>query len=151
MKKLFSEFFRRGVMSAGIGPVVLAALYLILSHQGKIEALTAKEVAAGIFSLTALAFVAGGMNVIYQLERLPLMAAILIHGIVLYISYLVTYLINDWLEWGLVPLLAFSGVFVVGYLLIWIIIYSVIRRKTERLNEILKEKQRATLHKDFKP
>ena len=81
------------------------------------------------------------MNVIYQIERLPLMVAILIHGSVLYISYLVTYLLNDWLEGGVTPILVFSGIFVIGYLAIWAVIYSIIKKRTENLNKILKEKQ----------
>ena len=54
------------------------------------------------------------MNAIYQIERLPLMVAILIHGSVLYISYLVTYLLNDWLDWGVMPIVVFSAIFLVG-------------------------------------
>lgn len=118
----------------------MAILYLILQHQGAIETLTVNQVCIGIFSLSALAFIAGGMNVVYQIERLPLMAAILIHGIVLYISYLATYLLNDWMAWGVTPILAFSGIFVVGYLVVWVVIYSVTRRNTEKLNEMLKKK-----------
>ena len=95
----------------------------------------------GIFSITLLAFVAGGMNAVYQIERLPLMVAILIHGAVLYVSYLATYLLNDWLDWGWIPVLVFSGIFVVGYLAIWAVIYSVIKRNTKKLNKMLKEKQ----------
>lgn len=143
MKKIVLEFFRRGVVACGLGPIVLAILYLILQHQVKLETLTVSQVCMGIFSLSALAFIAGGMNVIYQIERLPLMVAILIHGCVLYISYLGTYLINDWLEWGVLPILVFSGIFVFGYLAIWAIIYSIIKKKTERLNEQLKQKQQS--------
>lgn len=141
MKKNILEFFRRGFVACGFGPIVLAILYLILQHEAEIETLTVNQVCLGIFSLSALAFVAGGMNVIYQVERLPLMVAILIHGGVLYISYLVTYLLNNWLEWGAIPILVFSGIFILGYLMIWAIIYCIIRKRTERLNEILKKKQ----------
>ena len=143
MKKNILEFFRRGFVACGFGPVVLAVLYLILQHKAEIEVLTVNQVCLGIFSLSALAFVAGGMNVIYQIERLPLMVAILIHGGVLYISYLVTYLLNNWLEWGTIPILVFSGIFIFGYLMIWAIIYCIIRKRTERLNEILKKKQQS--------
>ena len=145
MKKNILDFFRRGFVACGFGPVVLAVLYLILQHKADIESLTVKQVCIGIFSLSALAFVAGGMNVIYQIERLPLMVAILIHGSVLYISYLGTYLLNDWLEWGVTPILVFSGIFVFGYLVIWAIIYSIIRRNTAKLNKILQEKQRSAI------
>ncbi len=144
MKKNILEFFRRGLIASGFGPIVLAILYLILKHQAALETLTVNEVCLGIFSLSALAFVAGGMNVLYQIERLHLMVAILIHGGILYISYLSTYLLNDWIEWGATPILVFSGIFILGYLLIWAIIYSIIKKRTERLNIILKQKQQRT-------
>ena len=141
MKNIVKEFCRRGITACGLGPLVLAVLYLILQYNGVVEILTVKEVCVGIISLSALAFVAGGMNVVYQIERLPLMVAILIHGGVLYVSYLVTYLLNNWLESGITPVLVFTGIFVVGYLLIWAVIYSIVKRNTDRINEILKLKQ----------
>ena len=70
------------------------------------------------------------------------MVAILIHGGVLYVSYLATYLVNDWLERGIAPVLVFTGFFVLGYLLIWAGIYAVTKRNTDRLNEKLKQKQK---------
>jgi uncharacterized protein YacL len=81
------------------------------------------------------------MNAIYQIERVPLMAAILIHGGVLYIGYLCTYLLNDWLDHGAVPIIVFTAIFVVGYIVIWAIIYSIIRKNTAKINEMLKKKQ----------
>lgn len=141
MKRNVMEFVRRGFIACGFGPLVLAVLYLILQRHASLETLSVNQVCTGIFSLSALAFIAGGMNVVYQIERLPLMGAILIHGIVLYISYLGTYLINGWLEWGKTPIVVFSGIFVFGYLLIWAGIYSITKRNTEKINRILKEKQ----------
>ena len=141
MKRFVSEFFRRGLTACGFGPIILAVLYLILHYNGAVETLSVNQVCIGIFSITLLAFVAGGMNAVYQIERLPLMIAILIHGAVLYVSYLATYLLNDWLDWGWIPVLVFSGIFVVGYLAIWAVIYSVIKRNTKKLNKMLKEKQ----------
>jgi cytochrome c oxidase assembly factor CtaG len=142
MKKHFLAFIRRGFVACGFGPIVLAVLYLILQRQAKLEILTVNQVCLGIFSLSALAFIAGGMNFIYQIEQLPLMVAILIHGGALYASYLVTYLLNSWLEWGTIPILVFSGIFILGYLVIWAIIYSVIKKKTEQINAVLKRTQR---------
>ena len=143
MKKTIMEFLRRGLIACGFGPIVLAILYLILQKQAAVETLTVNQVCVGIFSLSALAFIAGGMNVVYQIERLPLMVAILIHGGVLYFSYLITYLVNDWLEWGATPILVFSGIFVFGYLAIWAIIYSITKKRTKKLNEMLKQKQQS--------
>lgn len=144
MKKIGLQFIFRGLVAGSIGPIVLAILYLILHHKAGLDTLTVNEVCIGIFSLSALAFIAGGMNVIYQIERLPLMVAILIHGSVLYVCYLCTYLINGWLQLGITPFLVFTGVFVFGYFVIWTIIYSIIKRKTAKLNEILKTKQETT-------
>ena len=141
MKKFVLEFLRRGIIALGIGPIILAIVYLILQQSAALHTLTVNEVCIGIFSLSALAFIAGGMNAIYQIERLPLMTAIFIHGGVLYISYLGTYLLNDWLDFGVLPMIVFSAVFVVGYIVIWAIIYSIIRKNTAKLNEMLKKKQ----------
>ena len=143
MRNIFLDFFRRGLVACGFGPIVLAILYLVLQYQAGLQMLTVHQVCIGIFSLTALAFIAGGMNVIYQIERLPLMVAILIHGGVLYISYLAAYLVNNWLEWGTTPILIFTGIFVLSYLAIWAVIYSIIRRNTRELNEIMKKQQSA--------
>ena len=139
MKYILKEFCRRGIAACGLGPLALAVIYLILQYNGVVEVLTVTEVCVGIFSLSALAFVAGGMNVVYQIERLPLMVAISIHGGVLYVSYLLTYLVNNWLDQGTGPILVFTGIFAVGYLLIWAVIYSIIKRNTDRINEAMRK------------
>jgi hypothetical protein len=141
MKKYMKDFVQRGLLSCGFGPLVLAMIYLILQGQGVVENLTVNQMCIGIFSISALAFLAGGMNAIYQIDRLPLTVAILIHGIVLYVSYLVTYLLNGWLNIGTTPILVFTVIFVVGYLAIWAIIYSTAKKNTDRVNEMLKMKQ----------
>lgn len=141
MKKAVLEFIRRGFIACGFGPLVLAIFYLILQRQAAVQTLTVNQVCLGIFSLYALAFIAGGMNVIYQIERLPLMVAILIHGGVLYGSYLATYLINGWLERGITPILVFTAIFIISYLVIWAVIYSIIKRNTDKVNTVLKRKQ----------
>lgn len=142
MRKTALEFVRRGLVAGGFGPVILAVLYIIIERSGEIVSFTASQVCTGIFSLYALAFIAGGMNVVYQIERLPLMAAISIHGGVLYIGYLITYLVNGWLELGKTPIIVFTAIFIAGYLAIWAVIYHITRRNTRRLNEMLKQKQR---------
>lgn len=141
MKQHIVDFLRRGLTACGFGPLVLAVIYLILQSKGIVETLSVNQVCLGIVSLSALAFIAGGMNFLYQIERLPLMVAIAIHGCVLYASYLVTYLVNGWLEWGFLPILVFSGIFVMGYLAIWAVIYAIIRHRTAQINAVLREKQ----------
>ena len=141
MKHIVKDFLMRGMVAAGFGPLALVVFYLITAHHAGLETISVSQVCTGILSLTALAFIAGGMNVIYQIERLPLMAAITVHGAVLYISYLATYLVNGWLEQGKKPILLFTVIFIAGYLAIWAVIYSITKRRTERINEILKQNQ----------
>ena len=141
MKKFVLEFVRRGFIACGFGPLVLAIVYLVLQQESNLQTLSVNEVCLGIFSLSVLAFIAGGLNALYQMERLPLVAAILIHGGVLYVCYLTTYLLNDWLDRGTTPLLVFSGIFVLGYLIIWAIIYTITKNKTDKLNQALQEQQ----------
>ena len=143
MKGFVLEFLRRGSMSCGIGPVVLAILYVILHRNGDLDALSVDQVCVGILSITALAFVAGGINAIYRIERLPLMPAILIHGSVLYLGYLVTYLLNDWLKWSALPLMVFTVIFVIGYIIIWGVIYLITKNNTYKINKMLEKNRQA--------
>ena len=145
MKKYVYEFLRKGFSACGIGPVILAIVYLILQSQGVLETLTVSEVCTGIFSLSILSFLAGSMNAVYQIEKLPLLVAIFIHGLVLYCGYLITYLLNGWLDFGTTPILVFTAIFIVGYLVMWGVIYSIIKRKTQKLNAMLKRQQRCGL------
>ena len=140
MKKFLKEFFLRGLICASGGPIVLAIIYGILGATGAVESLSPNEVCIGILTITPLAFIAAGMTAIYQMEQLPLPIMILLHGGALYIAYILTYLINGWLHNSLIPILVFTGIFVAGYALIWLIIYCVTKTKTEALNRKLKEK-----------
>ncbi len=139
MKKFWKEFLLRGLICASGGPLVLAIIYGILGATGAVEAFSPREICTGILTITLLAFIAAGMTAIYQMEQLPLPIMILLHGGALYIAYIVTYLINGWLNNSLVPILVFTGIFVAGYALIWLIIYCVMKAKTETLNKKLKE------------
>lgn len=137
MKQFLSQFFLRGLMAAAGGPIVLAIVYGILGATGVIDALAPGQVCMGILTVTVLALFVGGMTAIYQLEQLPLPSAILIHGAGLYIAYILIYLINGWLQRQLVPVLIFTAIFVVGYAVIWAIIYLGNKANIEKLNKKL--------------
>lgn len=138
MKKFWKEFLLRGLICASGGPVVLAIIYGILGGSGAVEAFSPREVCTGILTITLLAFIAAGMTAIYQMEQLPLPIMILLHGGALYIAYILTYLINGWLQNSLIPILVFTGIFIAGYALVWLIIYLTERAKADKLNKLLK-------------
>jgi hypothetical protein len=143
MKKLASEFFLRGLIAGGFGPIVLAVVYLILNRAVGVETLSVSQLCVGILSLYALAFIVGGLNVLYRIERLPLTFAILIHGGVLYVCYLITYLLNGWIENGVMPIIVFSLIFIIGFVSIWVVIFSVTKVNTKKVNEALKQKRQS--------
>ena len=122
MKKFWSQFVLRGLLAASGGPLVLAVIYGVLGASEVVTVLTPGEVCLGIVSITLMAFIAGGITAVYQLERLPLFSAILL---------------NDWISRDWTALGIFTGIFVVGYALIWACVYLVTRRKTERINKKL--------------
>ncbi len=139
MKKFWKEFLFRGLICASGGPIVLAIIYGILGTTGVAEFLSPREVCMGILTITLLAFTVAGMTAIYQMEQLPLPTMILLHGGALYIAYILTYLLNGWLINQLVPILVFTGIFIAGYAIIWLIIYFISKAKTKKLNKMLKD------------
>ena len=138
MKKFWKEFLLRGLLCAGGGPVVLAIIYGILGATDAVEAFSPREVCLGIVTITLLAFIAAGMTAIYKQEQLPLPIMILLHGGGLYIAYILTYLINGWLQNSLIPIFVFTGIFIAGYALVWFLIYLIEKTKAEKLNKLLK-------------
>ena len=139
MKKFWKDFLFRGLICASGGPVVLAIIYGILGATGTVEAFSPAEVCTGILTITLLAFIAAGMTAIYQIEQLPLPIMILLHGGALYIAYILTYLLNGWLQRSLIPIAIFTGIFIGGYAIIWFVVYYVEKMKTDKLNKLLKE------------
>lgn len=139
MKNYGLEFVKRGLLAAAGGPVILAVIYGILDATGAVAVLNPGEVCLGILSITAMTFIAAGITVIYRVERLPLMMAILIHAGVLYLDYLLVYLLNSWLPGNAVGI--FTAIFFAGFALVWVVIFLCIRAKTKKLNEKMKARQ----------
>ena len=137
MKKFWKEFFFRGLICAGGGPIVLAIVYGILGATGTVESFSPREVCLGILTISLMAFIVAGMTAIYQMEQLPLPTMILLHGGALYLVYILTYLINGWLVNQLTSILVFTGIFLAGYAAIWVIIYFVEKSKATKLNKLL--------------
>ena len=138
MNRHLKEFFLRGLTCAAGGPLVLAIIYAILGAEGVADSLSPAEVSMAIISVTVMAFIAAGITMIYQIEQLPLLCAILIHGGVLYADYLLMYILNSWIPRNWQAIGFFTAIFAASYALTWLIIYLSIRAKTERINRKLK-------------
>ena len=140
MGKYRKEFALRGLIAMGFGPIVLAVVYLILGLTGVVLNIGVYKMVIGIVTITALAFLCGGMTTVYKVEELPIATAITLHGISLYIAYAVVYLVNGWLKDGLISFIIFTIIFVVGYVLVWIAIYFITKSNANRVNSVLKNR-----------
>ena len=138
LKKYFKDFFLRGLVSMGFGPIILSIVYGILGLCRVVDKLAVNDVVLGFLSITALAFLCGGMTVVYQIEEIGISKAITLHGIALYVAYAVVYITNNWLKDGLIPFLVFTVIFVIGYALVWLAIYLITKRGTDSLNKKIK-------------
>ena len=142
MKQYCLTFLKRGLLAASGGPLILAMIYGILGANGQVTSLAPGEVCMGIVTVTLLAFIAAGIGVVYQIERLPLLSATAIHAGALYLDYLLIYLLNNWIprDWAFIGV--FTLCFAVGYALIWGIILLSIRHRTNRINRHLRGENR---------
>ncbi len=132
------NFALRGLISMGFGPIVLSVVYCILDIVGVVDYMKVSDMVLGILTITVLAFFAGGITVVFQIEEIGLSLAITLHGIVLYLCYATVYLVNSWLKEGVIPFLVFTAIFVIGYLFVWTIIYFTTRKSTDKVNNSMK-------------
>ena len=135
MKKMMKEFIFRGLIAAGFGPIVYGIVIFIIETCGVNAMQDGSMILKAILSTYMMAFICAGASVIWQNERLGLGYSALIHGTVIYISYLITYLLNGWLDNEKIGL--FSIIFISGYIIIWLIIFITEKLKAKKLNQQL--------------
>ena len=135
MKKFVKDFALRGMIAAGFGPLILVSIYLGLQLSGII--IPTSQVNLNIISSLILAFIAGGISAIFNVEKISLGVATLIDAIVIYLDYLIIYLINNWIKAQFIPLLIFTFVYIIGYLIIWAIIYHKVKSQVSSINQKL--------------
>ncbi len=138
MNKYVKEFFKRGFTFAGLGPVVLAIVYLFLDMFIDDFSLTGKEAFFSIISVYLLAFVQAGASVFNQIEHWSLAKSLLCHLATLYAAYSLCYVSNSWLPFNPKVLLIFTVIFVAGYFLIWAIVYTCVKASSKKFNAKLR-------------
>ena len=132
------DFFLRGLLFGGFGPIIAGIVYLILHFTLKDLALTGLQVFTVIVSTYLLAFVHAGASVFNQIESWPLAKSTLCHFGLLYIAYVLCYIINSWIPFEPLVLGIFTAIFAVGYAVIWLAVYVSIRVTVKRLNRSLR-------------
>lgn len=137
MNKYVKEFLRRGLMFAGFGPVVFGIIILCISYFDHVAEYSALPIFGGIVTTYVLAFVQAGATVFNQIEHWSVPKSVFCHFGLLYVVYSLAYVANSWIPFKAEVLGVFTVIFVVGFFLIWGIVYLAVRSTGKKFNEKL--------------
>ena len=138
MKHYVKEFFHRGLMFGGFGPIVAGIVYAILEYTVPDFSLDGTQMLLAIVSTYMIAFVQAGASVFNQIEAWPLPKSLLCHFLSLYAVYVLGYLVNTWIPFQAEVVLIFTGIFVAVYFAIWVSVYLIVKATSRQLNGKLK-------------
>ena len=131
------EFFLRGLIFGGFGPIIVGIVYLILHFALEDFSLTGAQVFLVILSSYLLAFVHAGASVFNQIESWSIAKSLFCHFSMLYVAYVLCYVINSWIPFEPIVLGIFTAIFVIGYAVIWFAVYLSVNAAAKRLNKKL--------------
>lgn len=137
MNRYVKEFFHRGLLFGGFGPIIVGIILLAVSLSGEAVTLTAKDYLISTVSIYLLAFVHAGASVFNQIEHWSLPKSIFFHFSSLYIVYTLCYIINSWIPFEPEVLLIFTAVFVAVYVAVWLTVVVILKITTKKLNRKL--------------
>jgi len=138
MNKYLKEFFHRGLMFGGFGPIIAAIVFLILGLTLEDFSLGGSEVFLSIVSTYLLAFVQAGATVFNQIEHWSLAKSLLFHFLTIYLAYSLCYIVNSWIPFEPMVILIFTVIFIVAYFIIWFTVYFSTKAIEKRLNKKLR-------------
>ena len=134
MNIYLKRFLHRGVIFAGLGPIILGIIYAILDSTIRDFSLSGKEILIAICSVYLIAFVQAGASVFNQIESWPLMKSLACHFASIYAVYLMSYLVNTWIPFDPTFILVFTLVFIAVYFTIYLIVVMIIKSVEKKLN-----------------
>lgn len=137
MSNYLKEYFHRGLMFGGFGPIVTGIVFLVLSKTLTDFSLKGSEVCLAIFSTYILAFVQAGATVFNQIEHWPITKSLFFHFSSLYIAYVLCYLLNTWIPFNPKVILIFTSVFIICYFAIWFTVYLCVKNTEKKFNRKL--------------
>ena len=134
MNKYVKEFFHRGLIFGGFGPIILGIVFAILEVTVDGFTLGGGEVLVAVISTYVIAFVQAGASVFNQVEHWSLARSLLFHFGSLYLVYVGSYLVNTWIPFELLAVGIFTAIFLVAYLVIWVTVYLIVKACEKKLN-----------------
>lgn len=136
-KEDIKEFLKRGFAFGGLGCIVVGFIYWMVSLSIKDLNLQGWQIFLAILSGYVIAFIHAGTSVFHQIESWSPLKSTTLQLLFLYVTYLGLYLLNSWIPFKLSVVLIFTGLFIVGYLIIWLIILLIVRKSVKRINKQL--------------
>ena len=124
-------------MFAGFGPIVFGIIVLCISYFDEVAEHSALPIFGGIVTTYILAFVQAGATVFNQIEHWSVPKSLFCHFGLLYVVYSLAYVANSWIPFKAEVLGVFTVIFVVGFFLIWGIVYLAVRSTGKKFNKKL--------------
>ena len=137
MNKHLKEFFHRGMMFGGFGPIIMGIIYSVIQRTESGFSLNGDEVFCAIISTYIIAFVQAGASVLNQIDTCYPLLMTGAHLAILYVTYVCAYLINSWIPFRSDALGIFTAVFVIGYAAVWLTVCIAIKTVSKKLNRKL--------------
>lgn len=137
MNKYVKEFFHRGLMFAGFGPIILSIVFVALQYTVEDFSLSGKEVLAGIVSTYILAFIQAGATVFNRIEHWSTVKSMFCHFGLLYAAYTVCYVANSWIPFEPMMLVIFTAIFAAAFFGVWAVVYISVRAASKKFNKSL--------------
>lgn len=137
MNRYIKEFFHRGLIFGGFGPIIMGIIYAILQKIIPDFSLSGSEVCLAIISIYILAFIQAGASVFNQIEHWPITKSLFFHFGSLYLAYVICYLLNSWIPFKAEVVIIFTAVFIGIYFAVWLTVYFSVKTAEKRLNRKL--------------
>lgn len=141
MNKHVKGYLYRGLIFGGFGPIVTGIVFCFIHFSGAQVVLSGAEIFIAIVSTYFLAFIQAGASIFNQMEEWSVAKSMGIHFLSLYIAYVACYLVNRWIPFSWEVVAVFTGIFIVGYLAIWLTVALVVWITSKNLNKKLNEKR----------
>ena len=125
--------------TAATGGITFASKQLLdMAGGSPVLSMLLQSLFSGLYGAVCFA----GMS-FYDAERLPLAAATALHCALIVLLFIpISYLLG-WVS-ALIETLIIAGCQIVGFFIIWLIMYSVYKKQVNELNELMNKKQDKT-------
>ncbi len=138
MKKFYLlEYLKRGALFAGLGPIILGIVYAIIDASLSSFSLGGSEVLIAIISTYILAFVQAGASVFNEIDSWSVAKSLACHFSTIYVAYILCYVVNSWIPFEPIVILIFTAVFIAAYFIIWLTVYLIIKKTSQKCNATL--------------